>query len=110
MSPARARVRPPQCPVCGAELKRYNGQPDVITADGNPARWGGHGDNLVCSHACGRILLVRIVRAIPNVIDLLPADLRADATPPPTDPDQESQGLIPANVAVRRRAEKLALP
>lgn len=116
----------PQCVVCGVVLPRFtnpNHDPilSIPTADGEAPRWGGHGDNLVCTNACGRILAVRIVRTVPGVLDLLPVDLRADLRPPPKDSrgtlwtklDSTVSGdavtLIAPHVEARRRAGRTKL-
>lgn len=68
----------PICAACGRPLRKPrhlvcgempNGE---ITVDGKSPTRGDYGDNLVCTQVCGWRLAVRIVAAIPGVLDLLP--------------------------------------
>ena len=108
-----AKTKRPQCVVCGVALPRFKGletdeaTAKCLTADGGAAQWGGHGDNLVCTNACGRLLAVRIVASVPGVLDLLPPELRADLRPPPGVTEHEQ--LLAPHVKARRIAERTKL-
>jgi hypothetical protein len=86
--------RIPRCPACGRCLrarrfddrtprsKKLTAPGDhVLTADGAPRSRGNFGDNLVCGLDCGYTLAIRLVRAVPGVLDLLPSKWRPDLTP-----------------------------
>ena len=79
---ARPRTRP-LCATCGRALRKprdgaalpveiVDGVSTFLTADGLPPARGDYGDNLVCTPRCGWILALRIVRAVPGVLELLP--------------------------------------
>jgi hypothetical protein len=90
VSLTRADRRAPICAACGKRLRkprfladRYESFADgsrrapgdhVLTADGLPRARGDYGDNAVCAMKCGYLLAIRILRSIPGVLDLLPAE------------------------------------
>jgi hypothetical protein len=90
-----ARPSIPRCPACGRRLRKLRIDERVVptsnkltapgdhvlTADGLPRSRGNYGDNLVCGLDCGYTLAIRLVRAIPGIIDMLPPKWRPDLDP-----------------------------
>ena len=117
MSKKATQIIAPQCIACGAELKpfvaempsRYNwGQPVAkletkvraveMTADDLDPAWGSRGDNIVCNLVCGHKLLLRLVRAIPDAVKLLPDVWRPDLR----SPEQSDKAKKKAEAAEKR--------
>jgi hypothetical protein len=82
-------ARAPVCAACGKRLRKPRFMTEhgpfsvtslsapgdhVLTADGLPRARGDYGDNAVCAMKCGYLLAIRILRSIPGVLDLLPAE------------------------------------
>lgn len=83
----RKPPRKTKLPLCKACYKPLPLMVAWRRRDDRPRR-GAYGDGLVCSLACGHILMCRLVASIPGVLDLLPSEWR-------TKPTKDNPLLIP---------------
>jgi hypothetical protein len=104
----------PRCVACGAPLPRFDPYKKIWgrtrksekykkkvlgTANDAPPEYGTRGDNLVCNTRCGHDLLLKLIKAVPGVIDLLPPEHR---------PDQKPLEVIPKIIAKKKAAKTAA--
>jgi hypothetical protein len=102
----------PRCVSCGAFLPKFDPyQPGYYrqrkrpkkkisgTADDQPPTYGTRGDNICCNSRCGHDLMVKLVKSVPGLIDLLPGEWRMDLKPLET---------VPKIIAKREAAKEAA--